>query len=736
MSVRKSKDDAGAHRVAPGILTTLRPSVFVQFLYGMVECWLFSRQNLRLVLAIPFLLLTGAGAFGAFWVKYADNFSLIQRYENRFNEAIRADDRELQETCLRALAGLDPGNYSYQFRVGLFLTASGKVGEGYQLIESIANAGELGFAEARMWLVRQSLSPNPVRRLAGAEIEEHLVRILESTPEDADARRLLGEYYLSQNELTLAEKHLGLAALKFPELNLILAQLKKTQNRPGEDTQDVADRAVRELSRKLEDNRADVTNRIYLHRAWLLANDRGNAEEILRSGLAAGEDGNPVSDADRKRLKVALAAFLVDDSVRLLQANDLNADRVASRIAEAILLDASQPGIVAVAMGLSSRNLRIKPEVLKPCIDHWQTVVDSAEKEAEPTPFGDAEIVLCQLLILTGQMDQAAEVMRVIAEKDPRRRLSLTRLLLDSGNTSEGESILTEIVAENYALLDADAENATALFDICNALLQLKRPMEVRRLLEERVADIPEQPTDREKTMQRYYSSACLMEFDQLTGYSVQAFSRIRDRAELEFGPATADELIPLLENAVVGSGLGVGAVIRLSHLSLSPHPAAAAAENVIVGLRLTGAEGLQALRTLGTHALLLREYDMAKVWLEQANTISGFSDAMILNNLAMCLVRSPTPDLEKALELVSSGLSRTPGNGDLLATRGEIYVRQENWDESLRDLVRAVQSRGDNPEIHRLLQETYRALRDDQMSRTHGQIAEKLEFEQTQRQE
>lgn len=105
----------------------------------------------------------------------------------------------------------------------------------------------------------------------------------------------------------------------------------------------------------------------------------------------------------------------------------------------------------------------------------------------------------------------------------------------------------------------------------------------------------------------------------------------------------------------------------------------------------------------------------------------------MILNNLAMCLVRSESPDLEKALELVGSGLSRTPENGDLLATRGEIFVRQENWDDALRDFVLAVQKRGDNPEVHRLLQQTYLALRDDQMSRTHGQIAEKLEFEQSQ---
>lgn len=734
MSVRKSKDEAGSHRVEPGLLKTVRPAMFVQFLYGMIECWVFSRQNMRLVLAIPFLLLAGAGAFGASWVNYSDNFSLLSRYENRYNEAARAGDRDLQETCLRALAGLDPGNFTYQFRIGLFLIDAGKTEEGYRLIDSIANAGELGFAEARMWLVKQAISAEPIQRLPGAELERQLLKVLEATPDDVDARRLLGEYYLRQNEYSLAEKHLGLAALKVPELNLLLAELKKLQSRPGEDTKDIADRAVRELSRKLEDDRSNVMNRIYLHQAWMLADDRGNAEELLRSGLATAGDENPLAETDRRKLEVALAAFLVEDSLKLLQASQMNVDRVGGRIAEAIRLDASQRGIVAVAGLLQGRGLRLKPEILQPCVDFWQTHVDSGEPKVESTALADAEIVLCQLLLLTDRKDEAAEVMRGIAEQDPRRRLSLTRLLLEAGNTAEGEAILTEVIAENYALLDADAGNDDALFELCNALLQMKRPLEIRSLLQERVAAIPEQPTDREQRMQRFYSQSCLMEFDQLTGYSELAFSRIRDRAELEFGPASADELIPLLEGAVVGKSLPLGAIIRLSHLSLSRHPAAAAAaENVIRDLRLAGGDGLNALLTLGTHALVLQEYDLAKIWLEQANTISRGNVSMILNNLAMCLVRSESPDFEKALELVGSGLSRTPENGDLLATRGEIFVRQENWDDALRDLVLAVQKRGDNPEVHRLLQQTYLALRDDQMSRTHGQIAEKLEFEQSQ---
>ena len=103
----------------------------------------------------------------------------------------------------------------------------------------------------------------------------------------------------------------------------------------------------------------------------------------------------------------------------------------------------------------------------------------------------------------------------------------------------------------------------------------------------------------------------------------------------------------------------------------------------------------------------------------------------MILNNLSLTIIRSKSPDFEKALFLINQALQKSPENGDLLATRGECFVKQENWEDALRDLVRAVQSRRDNPEIHRLLQATYNALSDVPMAQTHGRLAENLEFEQ-----
>ncbi|HAP08756.1 MAG TPA: hypothetical protein DCR20_13080, partial [Planctomycetaceae bacterium] len=135
-------------------------------------------------------------------------------------------------------------------------------------------------------------------------------------------------------------------------------------------------------------------------------------------------------------------------------------------------------------------------------------------------------------------------------------------------------------------------------------------------------------------------------------------------------------------------------------------------------------------LNLLGMHALLMGQYERAIVWLEQANAISRSRDAMVLNNLALALVRGRPEEKGRALELSEQALALIPQNPQALGTHGEINVRLERWDDALKDLVQTVQFVRNDPNIHQLLETTYRKLGDNRMADVHKRLAEELTTE------
>jgi suppressor of tumorigenicity protein 13 len=100
----------------------------------------------------------------------------------------------------------------------------------------------------------------------------------------------------------------------------------------------------------------------------------------------------------------------------------------------------------------------------------------------------------------------------------------------------------------------------------------------------------------------------------------------------------------------------------------------------------------------------------------------------MVLNNLATALVRGRPNERERALQVAEQTLELIPENADAMATRGEVYVRLGRWNDALKDLTQAIQVRNQSPEIHRLLEETYRALKDEKMADVHRRRAEELD--------
>ncbi|MFN6312808.1 MAG: hypothetical protein ACK46M_15290, partial [Planctomyces sp.] len=262
--LKNRAENAYGSRSLPSVLQVLNPSYAIQFLYGMVECWIFSRNYVAVLAALPFLVFAGGGAGCYWWVRHSSQLDVLRKYEERYNSAINAENLELQETCLRALCNLQPGDYQYRMRLGQFLVKAGRKVEGLQQIAALAPDDLPGFAEARIWLVQQSLTAEPIQRLSKEQIEQQLLKAIEASPEYGLAHELLAGFYITTNELSLAEKHLSIASRNRPELNLDIAILKRENQRPTEDVDAAARKAVTELSNLLEKDRANSAVRISL----------------------------------------------------------------------------------------------------------------------------------------------------------------------------------------------------------------------------------------------------------------------------------------------------------------------------------------------------------------------------------------------------------------------------------------------------------------------------------------
>ena len=101
--------------------------------------------------------------------------------------------------------------------------------------------------------------------------------------------------------------------------------------------------------------------------------------------------------------------------------------------------------------------------------------------------------------------------------------------------------------------------------------------------------------------------------------------------------------------------------------------------------------------------------YSEAVRWYRRALQFSGVRSYGLLNNLAFCLIRSTgVGAAEEALALVQEGLQQAPDHSALLATRGEILLRQGLVVRARADLERALELNPGGVDVQTLLRELY----------------------------
>ncbi len=715
----------------------LKPRNWFRFGFDWLECWHRSRTYSQLLAGIPFVAAAVGGIFLIGWLRHASDAPIIVAYEDAFNTASGDDKETKRETYLRALNSLRPLDFRYRFRLGEYLFKQGRKNEGLSEIVRLAPETGVGHADARMWLVTQALQPQPVQPLSLDQIEKQLQAVVQQVPNDIEAHQMLAQLYADRSEWKLAEQHLSQAASISPELNLALARLRKRRNDSPNDLKIAAERAVAILSEQLEKDRANSKLRVELVEAMVLGGREASGREVLVSGLIQQQD-DPV-------LTHALSEFDLMIVDRRLTQSPLNRDVCVPVAAAALERDPSNVNAVQMLVRLQSMGAETSGVSFQKAADYWQNKI-------QETPEDNFRILLSQILLLSGDPEKAAETIRPALDQHPELRLNFARLLKQSGKTEESAQLLSVLVTESQSRLEQDPKDSAAATQLAETLLVLGRPDDARQFLITFADDPANSRIPKDAGLTMLYGWACLGSYDKLTESNVElrrqaiagsnpATAPIADSTESKSEPQVAAEVSPspvesaepavlldLLADAVACRSTTNQAIDRISRLSLSSHPAAKGAESLVRQLRLEGAYGGQVLNLLGAQALVMKRFDKAKSYLELANIQTRGRDPMILNNLALAIIRSDEGLEGDALERANETLALLPDHPDALATRGEIYVAMERWPEAIADLTESLKLRGKNVEVHRLLEKAYTGLPDLQMAEVHRQRASELE--------
>ncbi len=185
--------------------------------------WWASRDYRLFVSAAPALLVGGGVvAFSLIGLMPLDH-EILARYLERATDALRIEDYATALTCYDRLAA--QGGQRPEFFYGLAKCAEAlQQGDRVHLIlRELAPPDKQGFGPAHLWVARLLLR-GPANAHARMNAKVHLLRALDGGVDDKTlAHGLLGELYLAENQLDLAETHLKRAVRERPQLRLRLA---------------------------------------------------------------------------------------------------------------------------------------------------------------------------------------------------------------------------------------------------------------------------------------------------------------------------------------------------------------------------------------------------------------------------------------------------------------------------------------------------------------------------------
>lgn len=677
--------------------------------------WFFSRDLEALPAVLPIVaVLLLFGALAAWGLNRGDVQSVRQLYLSALGEAVAAGNVAAQEVCLRQLCGLVPRESTFPLQLADLLISAGRQEEALSIATKLAPTDADGFADVRLWLVQKATSSNPPFTLSHREIVIQLQRAVRETSNNSEAALLLAQRYCSEREWQLAERCLISAAKLHPELNLQLLELQSRIGRPPEVLASTARLAVETLQEQFRKT-TGVQPLIALAEALRLSGEAEKARRLLESHLAKTPDAT---------VSAALAGVLRHISAKLIDQSVSNRDRSCGLVIESINRDPSSGEAVDLLLRLRRLGAFIKPDFLTTAITYWRDRQAAAREDWMP------RVRLAQLYLLSGNARDGVDLLQEQIEEHAAQRMLLAELLIEARSPIEASEVLERVVRDAEARLQSDPSQLSTRVLLVDALRMLQRYREASELFlklqdDDLLAALKKSPEALDSRGLAYVA-----EFDRICGLRIPLASLELPGDPVIPAGVSAEDLIQMLLAATESDTAAVPAIDRLARLVISEGLGAAEAERALTELRVAGRHSLLVLNSLAARALTARKYERSVVWLEVANALSRGQNPIILNNLAVAMVRSTPPTPEKALDYVDRSLAILPENPDFLSTRAEVYLARNNLRAALVDLEKSVQVRPDRPTTHRLLAMTYEASGKADLARHHHDEANRLERE------
>lgn len=698
-------DESSEKRTLPQLRDWLRLKNIFAWLFGFIERWLLSRKYSRLVAGVPFLAFGVLGPAYLWWLRTAPQDQVVRNYEKAVAAAVQEGDTEQSSIFLEGLVNLRPNENRYKFQLALQLLENGQESKGVGYLKSLSDTGPNGYNPARLWLATQAVGPSPQIPLS-TDTQESLLRLIVQTePANQVANRMLADLNLKGGQLKEAEDRLLRIVEASPALGLPLAKIQTALNRSPEQIEYHLENSTRYYSDLLSKDPSNVEVRIRCVEAQIFAGKLRDAEQVLKEGLA---------ENDCDELRAELADLYVLMAQRELQLSILNRDRAAAYLVKAAHLAPTNSEITAQILMLASGGAVFSATDLEPSI--------AAQSAIASLPF-ENEMQLSQLLAIAGRSEEAIVRMDPLVESDIRFKVMKARHLIALKKTEEAAVVLNQVIkefaerAENLSISSVItyAEALTLLSLHEEATEILKAAIETRHSSDTKVGG--ENPNSAPKAedltlLQSAYGQCCLLAFN----------SRLKAG-----GFENPQDGIHLLEEALNTNSVSLLVLERLAYLSSSGTNLAESAETALNRLLASGVGNADIYNLIGTRALELNDPARARRYLERAYSLTR-SNPMVLNNLALALVRDDKKNATRALEIANSALDILNDHPAVLSTRAEVLISLERWDEALRDLEVSLGKGANSHNLRMLLSQVYDALDEPALAEENRRIMDAMQ--------
>jgi tetratricopeptide (TPR) repeat protein len=411
---------------------------------------------------------------------------------------------------------------------------------------------------------------------------------------------------------------------------------------------------------------------------------------------------------DSSELRKSLSTFYAGLARSRLSESVLNRENAKQLFVQALQLDPEDKTLLRQALTWAG-GTAFPEQALLPSI---QLLREEASFESHD------RLLLAEALASSGRQLEAIQIVTPLAEENHQLRPVLVRLLSAAGKDSEAK-VLTQTILDQQQTTASEQSgpNLSTTVDRAEMLNLAGRFSDSVTLLESNPIPSDTEATDSEyavfvRKWNQIYGTACLATFD--SKLAAEAFE-------------SEEEAMSLLEKVFATNSQPVAVLERLVRLSCIQHDYAEAADQRLTQILAAGVANPVIYNLVGTQALQLNQPAKARQYLERAYSL-GRDNPMVLNNLAIALVRDSSADPDRAMLIANAALKILPDHPDVLSTRAEIYVALERWEDARRDLEVSLPKRPQSRNSRKLIAVVYDQLGQPELAAEHRRILEKNE--------